>query len=97
MWEEGREGRRRGEESLNQEREGEGVPAGLQSRVSGLPWRPVVAGGRDTLGGSVGRGGREWWREGGREGEREMWKEKSKDQRMVGRRERERKGGKENE
>ena len=53
----------RGWPSLYQVTEGAGLPATLQSRVRVSPWRPVVVGGRETLGGAVEGGGRE-----GREG-----------------------------
>lgn len=43
----------RGWLSLNQATEGAGLPATLQSRVRASPWRPVVVGGRETLGGAV--------------------------------------------
>ena len=60
----------RGWPSLYQVTEGAGLPATLQSRVRVSPWRPVVVGGRETLGGAVEGGGREGGREGreGREG-----------------------------
>ena len=41
---------------LSQEREGGGLPVGVQSRVRGSPWLASSEGGRDTAGGTGGGG-----------------------------------------
>ena len=43
----------RGWLSLDQEREGGGLPVGLQSRERGSPCRATMEGGRNTAGGTV--------------------------------------------
>ena len=58
----------RGWPSLNQEREGGGLPEGEQSRERGSPCRATMEEGRDTAGGTAWREGGRGEREGGREG-----------------------------